>query len=219
MPINPVPYRGAFQLLSRDFERAGEYIELTDLNNKTYSHRLYELLLRACTEFESICKDVLNAKQYVLPSNRKEPNIEDYRTLESTLDKSCIMSEIEVGIHMWKPKPLYTKPFLPWATAERLPWYGAYNSVKHNRNANFSEASLENVRSAIAGLFMLLAHVDVFGRGKQKHWMDLIIDNQYQRHFESGLMELFYDDQIFSIVRPMYNAKRASTPTGNTTPP
>ena len=53
------PYLAAFELLQADFRRLGEYVELNDANLSTFSHRLYELLVRTCTEFESLCKELL----------------------------------------------------------------------------------------------------------------------------------------------------------------
>ena len=61
MPAMPLagPYLAAFELLQADFRRLGEYVELNDANLSTFSHRLYELLVRTCTEFESLCKELL----------------------------------------------------------------------------------------------------------------------------------------------------------------
>jgi hypothetical protein len=50
-------YEAAFILLVGDFLRVCEFIELTDTHLDFYSHRLYEILLRACTEFESLCRE------------------------------------------------------------------------------------------------------------------------------------------------------------------
>src|SRR5258708_14807866 len=38
-----------------------------------------------------------------------------------------------------------------------LPWYGAYNSVKHNRDEHFSQASLDNAFEALTGFFVMLS--------------------------------------------------------------
>ena len=98
MSLEPAPYIGAFKMLSDDFRRLAEYVEPADLNLSTYSHRLYELLLRVCTEFESACKELL-----VAGGSSKKPsemNIMDYRTLEASLQ----LEAREVGILIWQPK-------------------------------------------------------------------------------------------------------------------
>ncbi|MGI8786015.1 MAG: hypothetical protein ACR2L2_20470 [Acidobacteriota bacterium] len=156
MPLEPGPYLSAFRILSDDFRRLREYVEPADQNLGTYSHRLYELLLRACAEFESACKELL-----VSGGATKKPgemSITDYKTLESSLH----LEALEVGILFWQPKPSYVKPFDGWSTAKPpLSWYTDYNEVKHNRNTEFARANLNNVRHAIAGQFALLAIVGV----------------------------------------------------------
>ena len=71
MPAMPLagPYLAAFELLQADFRRLGEYVELNDANLSTFSHRLYELLVRTCTEFESLCKEL-----FVYRECSKKPN-------------------------------------------------------------------------------------------------------------------------------------------------
>jgi len=145
------PYLAAFQLLTDDFRTVQQYVEPTDANLTTYSHRLYELFLRACTEFESVCKDLL-----VTNGSRKsisDMNINDYRTLEPHLQ----LESKEVGLLSWVPATAYVRPFQNWSTAvPPLSWYSEYNQVKHNRQNEFSRASLSNVRLAVAAQFALL---------------------------------------------------------------
>lgn len=40
------------------------YIEPSDDNKDTYSHRIYELYLRTCTEFEANAKFILKSNGY-----------------------------------------------------------------------------------------------------------------------------------------------------------
>jgi hypothetical protein len=54
----------AYKMLERDLEHLFEYIEPCDANNSTYSHRTFELMLRASTEFEANCKGILLANGY-----------------------------------------------------------------------------------------------------------------------------------------------------------
>src|SRR5215207_4438674 len=110
MALDSGSYLGAFQILTSDFRRLAEYVEPADSNLGTYSHRLYELLLRTCTEFESACKEEL-----VSQGTKKGPshmNINDYRTLEPHLK----IEAREIGILIWQPKPSYIKPFAGWSS-------------------------------------------------------------------------------------------------------
>lgn len=54
-------YEPAFYLLVQDFLRVCEFIEPVDAHLQVFSHRLYELLLRASTEFESLSREILEA--------------------------------------------------------------------------------------------------------------------------------------------------------------
>jgi hypothetical protein len=156
MSINGGPYLSAYQIIVEDFRRATQFVEPADANLGTYGHRFYEILLRACTEFESVCKDAL-----VVNGSTKSPrdmNVNDYKTLEGTLK----LESLEIGVSTWQPAPAYVRPFQGWSRNQPpLGWYRAYNEVKHNRNTEFSKASLENVRLAIAGLFGLMEAVKI----------------------------------------------------------
>lgn len=77
-----ISFGNAYQLLVKDFLRILEFIAPCDDNLATYSHRLYELLLRTATEFENFCKYSLQERS-LLPSGRS-PNINDYKQLESS---------------------------------------------------------------------------------------------------------------------------------------
>jgi hypothetical protein len=125
-------YLASFRLLVDDLKEVCAFVEPTDANLNTFSHRIYELLLRACTEFESASKQTLVSVGYSKPVS--EMNIYDYRTLEQHLK----LEQFEVGLLFWQPAPSYVRPFASWSTAQPpLSWYSDYNKVKHNRNTEF----------------------------------------------------------------------------------
>jgi len=59
----------SFNLLTKDYLLIHEYIDPSDSNLHTYSHRNYELLLRLCTEFENLCKEKIIEKD--APNKKK----------------------------------------------------------------------------------------------------------------------------------------------------
>ena len=145
-------YQASFDLLQRDFESLLEYIEPADANAACYSHRAYALLLRACTEFESLARDLLVASGDRTP--RADMNVNDYRRLEGTLH----LERCEVDFLGWRPKPRRIAPYREWSTSQPpLAWYRSYNTVKHNRDAEFHLANLGTVVEALAALFTLTA--------------------------------------------------------------
>lgn len=132
----------AARLIIDDFEQLFEFIEPHSSNERVFSHRIYELLLRTCTEIESCCRGILSANG--IAAN----NMNDYRKIE----QSSYLSGYTVHYTNWLPSDFVSKPFEAWATGGPLPWYQAYNDVKHNRSQSFPSASLNNLLEAISGL-------------------------------------------------------------------
>jgi hypothetical protein len=157
---NAVHFIRAYQLLESDLIRLLTYIEPSDDNLETYSHRLYELLLRACTEFEANAKAILAANGY---SKKANWDILDYAKLEP----ACQLSEFKTELPIWRGSHSIRTPFAEWATAPRQSprWYGEYNRVKHDRPVNFKYANLANVLDAVSSVFIMLFaqfHIVVF---------------------------------------------------------
>jgi len=142
----------AYHILEKDFKNLFDFIELNDLNKNTFSHRIYELILRACTEFETNCKGILNDNGYT--STNSNLNITDYFNI-NTASK---LNEYEVRLNVWTPNALLINPFDSWnsGTYTPLDWYQKYNQAKHDRNNNFHLASLETLVKCMAGLFVIL---------------------------------------------------------------
>lgn len=137
-------YKAALQLLYRDLETLFEYVEPCDANLAVFSHRIYELYLRACTEFEALCKDVLGLSN---------GNIKDYEAVQQKLD----VARYSAALNLWQPGSKHLSPFAAWQAnpAEPLTWYRDYNSVKHNRNAEFAKANLGNMILAVTAVHCL----------------------------------------------------------------
>lgn len=169
------------RLIIHDLYTLFNYIEPADDNLKTFSHRIYELLLRATTEVESNFKGILKANNYPNHDNLNIRN--DYFKLAPVLK----LSEYRIVFKRWNSNKEF-KPFEVWNTNiyNPLTWYQSYNRVKHNRYNYFNEANLENLMNAIAGLLCLL-HAQI---GEEMaiacfEGMSTIQDNQNQVKTES----------------------------------
>lgn len=136
----------AARLIIDDFEHLLEYIEPHTDNGNVFSHRIYELLLRTCTEVESCCKGILVA------NGHNAQNMHDYKKI----DQATHLSGYTVHYTNWFPSHYSVQPFVDWAVGNSLSWYKAYNDVKHNRCQNFPMASLKNLLDAICGLFCVI---------------------------------------------------------------
>ena len=134
------------QLIIDDLERLFEYVEPNTSNENVFSHRIYELFLRTCTEVESCCKGIL------LANGQAANNMDDYKKIE----QATHLSAYTVRYSNWLPSQYTTQPYASWATGGSLPWYKAYNDVKHNRSQKFYLASLKNLLDSISGLLCII---------------------------------------------------------------
>lgn len=143
-------YLTTAHLIIRDLYELFNYVQPHDSNLNVFSHRIYELLLRTATEFEANCKAILKDNGYTVHGNM---TIKDYFKIAAVAK----LSDYIVRFGRWESNHDF-KPFAPWngANYASLSWYKGYNDVKHDRNSNFSQANLENLMDAIAGLLCIL---------------------------------------------------------------
>ncbi len=160
----------AYQLLEQDLIKTFDYVEPVVQNSKTYSHRYYEIILRAGTEFENICKQILLENGFT-EAQLEHTNIVDYFEVvkEFELFDYCFSSPL---LNDWSTPGLTgsnVSPFMMWTGCNTYDdvqnnykganlehWYQIYNSVKHNREKNFELANLENAIFSVVALGILL---------------------------------------------------------------
>lgn len=133
-------------ILIQKFQEILLYVEPSPEGLKTYSHKIRELLILACTELESFFKF------YNLGNNEKTP------------DYVKILSLVDLGKHhlslVGYTNPYECSPFKNWdeqSPTKSLPWYDAYNQVKHHKDSSFPLATLENCINAIAANIIMFA--------------------------------------------------------------
>lgn len=147
---SPSNFVRAFLLIQKDILELFDYIEPSDANLLTHSHRIHELLLRTCVEVEANCTAILRENAYTRGGNW---NMTDYKKLE----QSHYLSQYEVKVPNWLGTGGVRKPFLSWSTLGALGWYTAYNETKHDRHLKFGQANFQNLIDAVAGLSALIA--------------------------------------------------------------
>lgn len=142
----------AFISLQADLLDLLRVIEPCTQNSTTYGHATRELLLLACTEVETIWRSILVCNNYKTTS-RLSTN--DYVKVLSPLQ----LDRWAVKLVRYPDFPTLT-PFKGWDQARptsSISWYDAYNHTKHDRIANFDQATFGAVLNAMAALFVLLA--------------------------------------------------------------
>src|SRR5690606_11574118 len=139
-------------------------------NYGTYSHRIFELFLRTCSEFEANCKQILLMNNYTKNNKSIEESsdiyrIEDYYKINSACKLHEYIVKIDIGSEL-----LVIKSYVVWNIEKSfkkskddkelkyksLNWYDDYNKVKHDRVNCFKLANLENLLKSISGLQTIL---------------------------------------------------------------
>jgi hypothetical protein len=128
------------------------HVEPAAENFPTFSHKLRELLILVCTEIEAGWRGVLLENGY---STKGNLNTNDYVKLLPVLrlnDWKVVLKDYpDVGTFA---------PFDTWdasAPTLTLPWYDAYNAVKHDREASFNKATFQSLLNAAAALHIMQA--------------------------------------------------------------
>lgn len=139
------------ELLLEDLSIIFQTIEPTKHNMNCYGHKIRNLIMLACTEFDSMCKNILVANDY---QTRKMYKTDDYVKLKVPLK----LDQYEVEF-MRYPEIEARTPFKTWELdkpTQSLRWYDAYNQIKHDRINNYKQATLENAIESISAIVILL---------------------------------------------------------------
>lgn len=140
-------------------------IEPQSENFDCFGHRFRELLMLLCTEVEACWSGVLKANDMELNAN------------ERFITKNYIKTCTPLRLTEWRVKlkdygDFDFQPFRYWnvmSPSSSLPWYEAYNKVKHDREGSFSLGTLGHVLQAAAALHIM--QVAQFGPGVFDPWL------------------------------------------------
>jgi hypothetical protein len=158
LSTTPVELRLAEQVLLLLTQRLDElllFVEPTAGTLPTHGHKARELLILACMEVESYWKHWMRKAEVHAPQNDIFTT-NQYIRLLAPLD----LDEFEVTLPRYAEVPP-VRPFHGWSRlpspTQTLPWYDAYNKTKHDRVANFSDASLWNCIQAVSANIVLFS--------------------------------------------------------------
>ena len=134
--------------LEDDLKNTSRYVEPSGQEN-VYSFEFAKLLILACTEIESVFKIICN----IIKGEPVKGDISTYK--EVILGKYPKIVETVI-----LPTRLGYKirPFSHWKDG-KLPWWSAYQAVKHNRGDCFNEATYINATTAIGALYILMIYL------------------------------------------------------------
>jgi hypothetical protein len=137
--------------LFAEFADLFRYVEPATPNLVAYGHRFRELVILACTEVEACWRGALKSNS---PSGRSDRyTTADYVRLHAPMR----LGEWVVTLDDYPSVPKLA-PFASWTVThatQSLPWYDAYNAIKHDREGAFSRATLGTVVDAMAAVFVM----------------------------------------------------------------
>lgn len=140
--------RSQLSVLTGMLESICQTIHPVEQNLGVFGHNIRNLLILAATEFEAQCRGILTA------NGAPARNTADYVKLLGPMR----LKDYKIGFarFAWLD-PI--APFDTWETSaptQSLGWYDAYNAAKHDRETNFSAATLGHCLSAMAAIVALI---------------------------------------------------------------
>lgn len=146
--------QGQLVALTRSLEDICQTVHPAGNNLNVFGHDTRNLLILASTEAEAQWAGVLQANG-VSPINGRTFTTRDYVKLADTMR----LREYEVR-YPYFPQLNSLCPFALWGTTgsptQELPWYHAYNAVKHDREREFRQATLFNAFQAVAACAVMI---------------------------------------------------------------
>ena len=170
-----------FLALERDMEVVARFVEFNERNFSTFSIELAHLLFAAASEVDVVAKLLCKHAAPGSPCG----NIDDYR---STLQR--VVPELSRETVFVPRHGLMLEPWAAWVSNTNPRWWRAYNDVKHERDAHFQDATLENALNALGALLLLTVHYYAATLPPLQHPSPLLRDTTSQLLPESSLLRL-----------------------------
>ncbi|RUR67350.1 hypothetical protein EJP67_09785 [Variovorax guangxiensis] len=147
MPTTPKHWN-YFLAVEAELVACSRYVEFSPNNFLCYSNEFAKLIVLASAEVDSIFQELCKR---LAPSSKAE-KITDYFPI--LMNAYPLLTQCEVAIARYQ---LALKPWQGWTTSQRPDWWSkSYNKLKHERSANFSNATLEAALNAIGAQFLAL---------------------------------------------------------------
>lgn len=142
---------GQATALMRRLEIICQTVHPHDSNMTAFGHEIRSLLILASTEAETHWRGILRAND----RSNVTMNTNEYVKILPLMK----LDQYSVSFpHFPWLAPM--APFAGWDKSEStksLPWYDAYNGIKHNRELEFEKASLFNAFMAVSACVIMLA--------------------------------------------------------------
>lgn len=157
-----------------------QVVSPSERNFEAFGGEFRNILLLAATEVEAQWKAILRANGYAAQDPNPRWNTKDYYRLEAALRLTDYA--IEFPEYPWI-EPV--APFRGWNaenTTGSIPWYDAYNMVKHDREKYGDRATLIRSLQAVAAVVVIgVAQFGITFVRQAARWRDLFQVHEYPR--------------------------------------
>ena len=151
-------YWSVFKNIEKEFENLLYNIHLDDSQLNVYSSKITDLLLRTCSEVESISKELFIKEGGILPEN-KYLNFENaikYLNKKLKIEKkSIIINSYNCFISNRIIKPFQKNSKRTGTNKMTYNWNNAYQNLKHSRFNSITFGNIENLLHGLSALFIL----------------------------------------------------------------
>jgi hypothetical protein len=143
--------RSQLTALMRQLDLICQTVHPSEDTFNAFGHSIRNLLILASTEVETHWRGILVANNFIKP----QYNTHHYVLLQTAMRLGDY--SIEFPSFPWLTR---FRPFKGWGTSgkptQELGWYAAYNAVKHNREHEFTRATLRNVFEAVSACVIVM---------------------------------------------------------------
>lgn len=147
-----------FLLMEKDLIEISETLELDKANFAAFGPRILQLILAAGSELDVALKSFASIVAPESSANMRErPSMSDFKTM---IADNALEQFATATVKILRSDILLS----PWACVSEhleksIPWWDAYNKVKHRRTSNYSKATLEVGLNLVAALFIVDAYL------------------------------------------------------------
>jgi len=155
--MKPNLYWNIYKNLEEELLDLSKMIHIDDMQLAVYSIKIADLLLRTCSEIESISKELYYENVGETPEDR---NLYfDTECIKLLVDEWSIDKKI---VYVSCPNMFLTDsaeinlfPLQKASIRGKQDWKKAYQAIKHNRHQNLHQGNIRNLIHAMAALFLL----------------------------------------------------------------
>lgn len=203
--------------LEQEFKELSYYITIDKNQLKTYSIKIADLILRASAECENIASELCKKEGIKFVDSkghiRKVVNFNEYIEALNKIynlqrkNVNPVYENISNNAFDIKLTPFVKRKIkVNGKEKEVIPWYNAYNKIKHDRIKNYKKANMENLILTLSALFLL----NIYYKDKTFYVNDSYDVNKVIQQIE-GFSDVFFVDYTLKVEEDNYNKFKTDT--------